>query len=89
MEGRNWVERGRESGSDVGRDRREGQRARRMNGNQLAGAEVGVSLRCARTWDGEGSQESIGMTLVETPRSGDIENEQTTFCSQAGPPVEE
>jgi hypothetical protein len=33
MEGRNWVERGRESGSDVGRDRREGQRAKRTNRN--------------------------------------------------------
>jgi hypothetical protein len=58
-----------------------------MNGNQLAGAEVGVSLRCARTWDGEGSQESMGMTLVETPSSGDMEPQVATSCSQTGPPV--
>jgi hypothetical protein len=41
------------------------------------------------TWNGGGSQESMGVTLAETPSSGDIEPEETTSYSQAGLPGEE
>jgi hypothetical protein len=46
--------------SGVGKDRREGQRARRMNGNlQLLGVGwVGNLYKIPETWDGEDSRSS-------------------------------
>lgn len=37
------------------------------------------------TWDGEGSQESIGKTLAETPRSGVIQPEVSTPVARQDP----
>ena len=39
-------------------------------------------------WDGEGSQESVQVTLAEIPNSGNVEPEEAIPCSQAGPLVE-
>ena len=36
------------------------------------------------TWDGKGSQESMGVALPETYRSGDMEDEEATSCSLTG-----
>ena len=41
------------------------------------------------TWDKEGAQESIGVTLAVTHYTGDMELEEVTSCSQAGTPLEQ
>jgi hypothetical protein len=68
----------RSSGSGVGRDRREGQRTRRMNGKlQLAKiGGVGFLEDVPETWDGGDSHASMGVTLAETHSSGNIEPEE-------------
>lgn len=64
----------RSSGSGVGRDRRECQRARRMNGSpKLAGMGLGAPLGYARILGWGPSQESMVVTSAETPSSGDID----------------
>jgi hypothetical protein len=50
--------------------------------------EVGVLEDLAEIWDRGGTQESMGMILVETHGSGNMESEETTSCSQAGTPAE-
>lgn len=40
------------------------------------------------TWEGRGSQGSMGVTLAETHSNGDMEPEVAIFCSQAELPVE-
>ena len=40
------------------------------------------------TWDGGGSEESMRVTVAETPSSGDMEPEEAIPCSQAGLPEE-
>ena len=83
--GENWVGEGREgngeAASGVGRDRREGQRARRMNGNlYLVGAGLEGVRNIPGTWDGEGYHESIQATLADMPNSRDMKPEEATTC---------
>ena len=53
------------------------------------GGEWGAFLGCTRDLGlGEASQEAIGVTSAESHSSKDMEPEETTSCSQAGPPVE-
>ena len=42
----------------------------------------------AEKWEGGGSQESIKVTLAETPKSVDMEPKVATSCSQTGASVE-
>lgn len=63
----------------------------RMNENlQLGGSgRVGEHLKYViENHDRGCTQESMGLTFAETYSSGDIEPEEATFCSQAGPLVE-
>ena len=75
--------------SFLGRDRKKGQRVRRMNRNHQL-ARVGAIWRtCQRSGMGEATQESmVGGALAEIPRNGDMDSEMVTFCSQAVPRVE-
>lgn len=45
----------------------------------------GESLGVPEAWDERGYQGSIHVTLVKTPKSGDIESEEVISCSLAGP----
>lgn len=49
---------------------------------------VEPSLQQAKNWDRGGFQESIGMTLAETPSSGDMKTEVATSRRKAGLPVQ-
>lgn len=40
-------------------------------------------------WDRGGTQESMGVTLVVTHNTGDMEVEEATSCSQAETPLEQ
>jgi hypothetical protein len=64
----------------MGGDRREAQRARRMNGNMqlwVAGEAEGTSSKSQRSGV-RGSQDSIGTALAKIPNSGEMEPEETT-----------
>jgi hypothetical protein len=90
-EGTRWEGEGNGVGlrSAVGRDRREGQRVRRINGNWwLPGLEGGVSLGCDRDLVWEWLPGVYGGDIAETPCSGVMEPEVTISHSQAGPLVE-
>ena len=67
-------------GSSIRGDRREAQRARRMNENVLQGASGGRGwsepLESPRNLGD--SQNSVGMTLIKMPNSGEIVPEETT-----------
>lgn len=83
--GRGDGEKNGRSGSGVGRDRCETQRARRMYENlQLLGVEGGRNLlKAPETWDGGGSQESMQVTLARMLNSEDMEPEEaTSSCSE-------
>ena len=41
-----------------------------------------------KMWNSGGAQESMGVTLVETHTSGDMDVEVPSSCTQAGFPVE-
>ena len=41
------------------------------------------------TWDKEGTQESMGVTLAVTHSIGDMEPEEASSCNHAGTPVEQ
>lgn len=66
-------------GSSMRGDRREAQKARRMDGNmQHCGVEpVGIS-RGSQTWNGRGYQDSMGMTLDQIPNSWERKTEEST-----------
>ena len=60
----------RDSGSGMGKDRRDVCMAMKMNGNlQLLGVrgwEMGIYRRQRETWDNGGAQESMGVILAMT-----------------------
>ena len=73
------------------RDRPRGEQEEKNEYKSASGGiwEDGVDLQCMpETWDGEGSQESMQITLAEMRGSGHMESEETTSYSQAAPPVE-
>ena len=56
----------------------------------VAAAEImGRSLGSPRDLDGEGSQDSIWVTLAETHNSGNMEPVNVTSCSQADFPIKQ
>ena len=64
----------------MGKDRRAGQKARRMQGNlQLAGVWVGGISRTCQRLEMEGFQESMQVTLTEMHGSEDTELEKATY----------
>lgn len=84
----NWVawEWGKGNQNQVwGKTRREGQES---EWESAAGRDGGHLQDMPETWDGQDSQESMGVTLAKTPSSGDMQPEIATSCSQAEPPVE-
>ena len=69
-------------------DRREAQRARRMNENmQLSWKGVWGNWKVPETWDGGGSKDSMCVTLAEITNSRNVEPEETTSSSQTGPSI--
>ena len=61
-----------------------GERVRSVSGNR-GWWRRGISTIAPDTWEQEGSREP---TLAETPSSGVMDPEVSTFYSQAGLPVE-
>ena len=49
---------------------------------------LGLRGDMPETWNGGGSQESMGVILAETHNSGDMEPKEAISCSQAGTPLE-
>jgi hypothetical protein len=79
------------SGSDVRKDRRDGQMVMRMNGNlQLTGVGVGRQHHqdVIETCNKGGTQQSMGLTVAVTHSIGDMEPEEATSNSQARTSVE-
>jgi hypothetical protein len=60
----------------------------KLNGN-LQAREDRHPKDMPEIWDEGGSEESMRITLAETLRSGDMEPEKATSCSQAELPVEQ
>lgn len=79
-------------GSDMGGDKKEAQRASRVNGNmQLPGIGVGRGenlQKIPEAWDVKGSQDAMQQTLVEMLNSVEMEPEETTFTRQTWSSVE-
>lgn len=63
------------SGLGVGRDNGEGREGQENTWKSAAGGAGGYLEDMPETWDRGGSQESMGMTLVETDSSGNMEAE--------------
>ena len=73
------------SGSGMERDRIGAERSSRTHGNKLSGIMEMLSQRPGYVGY---SQESIPVTLVEMPNSGDMKLEKATSISLSGPPGE-
>lgn len=72
-------EREKRAGSNMGRDRREVQRARRINRNiQQWGSENGGLSTRSDARNDRCSQDPMGMTLIEIPNRGETEPEEPT-----------
>ena len=76
------------SGSGVGRDRRDGQMAMRINGNLEVG-RWGYLQDVTETCNKGRTQESIEVILAVTHSIVDMELEEATSCSQAETPMEQ
>ena len=80
----------REIEAGVGIERKEGQRARRMDGNLqlvgvwggVGGGGGGISRKYQRPRMGEDAWKSMWVTLDKMPNRGYIEPEEATSCSQ-------
>ena len=53
-----------------------------------SGEWYGDPLEVPGAWDMRGSQNSVGMTLVEMPKSGEMKHVETISSCYKGPPVE-
>ena len=85
MGGENWVGEGNgvSSGSGVGKVRKDGYISMKINGKlQLMGLGRWVNLQDeTETWDKEGTQESMGVTLAVTHYTENIEPGEATSCA--------
>ena len=78
------------TGSGMGRDRKEFQKARKNKWKYEAsrGQRWGNSLEVPFSWNEGGSQESMQVTLAEMPNSWDMNSAETTSSSQTRTPVD-
>jgi hypothetical protein len=67
-----------ETGSDMGRDRREAQRAKKMNMQQCGLGVRGILWKAPDAKDVRSSQDQMEMNLTYMPNNGEMEPEATT-----------